>query len=170
MSLSNYAKALFEIALEKEKIDLINHHFDDFIIKMKEQSEWIAYMDSPMIPFSTKEKLIDELDYDPSFLSFIKMLTKKHMMFDIFEINEEWTNLSRVYQKIAHLHVISAKALTEEQQEKIKKTLEPRFKGRTVSLKFSINEALIGGIKVIYKGQSLDHSVQRELLELYTTI
>jgi F-type H+-transporting ATPase subunit delta len=170
MSLTNYAKALFEIALEKERIDLINDHFDDFTLSLKHQKQWIDIMDSPMISFSKKTEMIDELKYDSSFLSFIKTLAQKHIMYMIFDINEEWTNLTRIYQKIAHLHVISAKELSKEQQQRVKKAIEPRFPGRTVSLKFSINEALIGGIKVIYRGQSLDHSVQRELLELYTTI
>jgi F-type H+-transporting ATPase subunit delta len=170
MSLSNYAKALFEIALEKEKIDLVNDHFDEFTHALKHQKQWIDMMDSPMVSFSKKLELIDELEYDPSFLSFIKTLAQKHIMYMIFDINEEWTNLTRVHQKIAHLHVISAKKLTKDQQERVKKAIEPRFPGRTISLKFSINEALIGGIKVIYRGQSLDHSVSRELKELYTTI
>lgn len=170
MSLSNYAKALFELALEKKIIDEINQHFDDFQTSLEKQKLWIEMMDSPMFHFEQKRKMIDDLAYHPSFLSFLKTLAKKHIMHKSSEIYDEWTSLTRIHQKIAHLHVYSATKLKAEQIERIHQALKPRFPGRTVSLKFSIDPKLIGGIKVIYRGQALDHSVARELVELYTTI
>jgi F-type H+-transporting ATPase subunit delta len=170
MSVSNYAKALFEIALEKEKVDTINLNFDEFHHIVSSNLSWMNHMDSPMFKTADKEKMIDMLSFDPSFLSFLKVLAKKHRMFQITEIYEEWTQLTRRYQKIAHLRIYTANELSKDQENRLKEAIGPRFPGRTISLTILIDKTLIGGIKVEYRGQSLDRSVARELEELYTTI
>ncbi len=170
MSVSNYAKALFEIALENDKVDLIHLNFEDFFHVLASHPVWMSHMDSPMVKPEEKEKSIDVLPFDRSFLSFLKVLAGKRITHQINEIYEEWTQLSRRYQKIAHLRVFAAKELTQEQEDKLKNALSLRFPGRTVTLSIELDSTLIGGIKVEYRGQSLDRSIARELQELYTTI
>ena len=60
--------------------------------------------------------------------------------------------------------------MNKEQEEKLIKVLGPRFKGLTISLHKTIDKSLIGGMKVVYHGQSLDRSIARELEELFITI
>ncbi|MFA5470576.1 MAG: ATP synthase F1 subunit delta [Acholeplasmataceae bacterium] len=165
-----YAKALHQIALERNKLDVLNYQFDQLKDLIKDNSRWIEMMDSPMITDKEKEANIDNLDFDDVFLSFLKTLSKKRHMTYIFEIYEEWTNLVRITQKIAHLNVITASKMTQEQENRLLEVLKPRFKNQTISLHKIIDPSLIGGIKVIYQGQSLDRSVARELEELFTTI
>jgi F-type H+-transporting ATPase subunit delta len=165
-----YAKALFQLALERDNLDLLNYQFDQLRDMIKKNPKWIELMDSPMLLEKDKESKIDELDFDSIFLSFLKILSKKHVMSYIDEIYEEWINLLRVNQKIAHFHVYLASEMTKEQEEKLIEVLKPRFKNQTISLHKSVDPSLIGGIKVIYHGQSLDRSVARELEELFTMI
>ncbi|MFA7422267.1 MAG: ATP synthase F1 subunit delta [Acholeplasmataceae bacterium] len=165
-----YAKALHQIALERNKLDVLNYQFDQLKDLIKDNSRWIEMMDSPMITDKEKEANIDNLDFDDVFLSFLKTLSKKRHMTYIFEIYEEWTHLVRTTQKIAHLNVITASKMTQEQENRLLEVLKPRFKNQTISLHKIIDPSLIGGIKVIYQGQSLDRSVARELEELFTTI
>lgn len=170
MSISNYAKALFSIAKEEKKIDILTYHFEDLKNTLDKNPTWFTLMDSPMVSFSDKKKMIDALEYDSSFLAFLKMLAEKHNIHLYQEIYSEWTLLSRVYQKIAHLHIYSAKSVSKEVEEKLIKAISPRFPNQTVSLHITIDPTLLGGLKIVYQGQSLDHSVAREIEELYTTI
>ncbi|MDO9628387.1 MAG: ATP synthase F1 subunit delta [Acholeplasmataceae bacterium] len=170
MRISNYAKALFSIAKEEKKIDTLTYHFDDFKDTVEKNPSWVTLMDSPMISFTEKTKMIDALEYDISFLAFLKMLAQKNNIHLYQEIYTEWTLLSRVYQKIAHLHVYSAKPISTEVEARLVKAIQPRFPNQTVSLHITIDPTLLGGLKVVYQGQSLDHSVAREIEELYTTI
>jgi F-type H+-transporting ATPase subunit delta len=170
MRISNYAKALFAIAKEQEKIDLLTFQFHDFMDLMDKNPNWIVLMDSPMISFAKKVPMIEALTYDASFLSFLKMLAEKNRLHFVKEIYLEWTELSRAYRKIAHLHVYSAKPLTNEQIEKLKVTLQPMFKNLSISFHVTVDPELLGGIKIVHHGQSLDRTVARELEELYTTI
>ncbi len=170
MSISNVAKALFELSLETSKIDVITYHFDDLKLILDAHPEWMSVMDSPMVDFHEKEKMIDALDYDASFLAFLKMLAHKNRMYELLEIHEEWTNLARIHQKIAHLHIYSAKPVSKHLEEALKKIIQPRFPGRTISLHITVDESLLGGLKIVYQGQSLDRSIAREIQELYTII
>ncbi|MBE0700634.1 MAG: ATP synthase F1 subunit delta [Acholeplasmataceae bacterium] len=170
MSIYGYAKALHQIAREKEKLDLLTYQFDQFKDEMERNQTWVKVMDSPMIPFSKKEKLIDELEYEITFLSFLKLIARKHHMHLYLEIYEEWAFLARQYQKIAHIHLYTAKPLTQKQEDALKAVLQPRLPNQTISFHTTIDESLIGGVKVIHNGQSLDRSIARELSELETII
>jgi F-type H+-transporting ATPase subunit delta len=165
-----YAKALHHIALEQNKLDVLNYHFDELRDLIKSHPTWLKMMDSPMLSKKEKEAKIDELDFDPTFLAFIKVLSSKHYMQYIDEVYDEWIHLVRTTQKIAHLHVYLAKELTKAQEEQLMRTLKPRFKNQTISLHKTIDPSLIGGIKITHQGQALDRSVVRELEELFITI
>ena len=170
MSITHYAKALFERAKEQNKTDVITFHFEDFNSVIEKHPDWVKLLDSPMIAFDEKVKMIDMLEYDVSFLAFIKTLAQKHLLYKMHGIYHEWVYLSRIDRKIAHLHIYTARSLSDQMMERLKKTLQPRFPNQTLEFHITIDPELIGGLKIVYQGQSLDRSVARELEELYTTI
>jgi len=170
MAISNYAKALFQIAKESDKIDILSMAFTDFMDEIERFPTWVDMMDSPMVPFNEKETMIESLPHDPSFRSFLKMLAEKNRVHYVYDIYHEWTDLTRAHLKIAHLHIISAQPVTKETEERLKKAIQPIFPKHTLSFHITIDPDLIGGMKIIYQGQSLDRSVARELHELYTLI
>jgi len=170
MAIENYAKALFDLAKEQNKMDVLTFHFDDFMNAMEKNPNWVEMMDSPMISFEEKSKLIDVLEYDITFLAFLKMLAQKNMTHAYNEIYPLWAHMSRIFLNIAHIHLYSAIPVTEAQENAFRKVIQPRFPNKTITFHVTIDPSLIGGIKIIYQGQSLDRSVARELEELYTTI
>ena len=170
MRISNFAKALFSLSKEQDKIDIISLAYTDLMDEVKRSPEWMTLMDSPMVSFDEKRKMIDALPYDVSFLSFLKMLAEKNRVHYMESIYNEWTELTRNYLKIAHLHLYSAKKISEETLNRLKKALQPVFPKHTISFHVTIDQTLIGGIKIVHQGQSLDRSISRELEELFTTI
>ena len=167
MRTSNHAKALFELAIEDNKIDSIHYQYESFKDELKTAPTWISMMDSPMVLFSDKVKKIDELPYDGLFLSFLKMLAEKNQMHAIFEIFTQWNQRVRTYLKIAHVNVISATRLSKDLEMRLHEAIQKTFPHHSVSLHMHVDKHLIGGLKVIYQGQALDRSVARELEELY---
>ncbi|MDD3067527.1 MAG: ATP synthase F1 subunit delta [Acholeplasmataceae bacterium] len=170
MSLEKMTQAFFELVKEEDKIDVISDQFDDFRHQMEQNHEWSKLMDSPMLTLKEKIKMIDQLTYDVHFLSFLKVLAEHHMMHDHQKIYAEWSNLNRLFQKIAYIRVYTAKKLTKVQEDALLKVLQPRFTDKKVMLRVTVDENLIGGMVTVYKGQSLDQSTLRELEELFTTI
>lgn len=170
MSVERMTKAFFELAREEEKIELINEQLDDFKVVTDSHTSWVSLMDSPMLSLKKKIKMIDELTYDVRLLSFLKVLAEQRLMHAFKLIYQEWQHQNRLFQKIAHIRVYTAKKLTKKQEEELVKVLQPRFKDKKVSLRVTVDERLLGGIVTVYKGQSLDQSIARELEELFTTI
>lgn len=170
MKMMNYAKALHQIAVEKNILDVINHQFESFCEDIKKDPSWILLMDSPMLSIDDKYQNIDALGYEVSFLSFLKVLAKNRELNLYQEIYDQWVYLARAHQKIAHIGLYSAKPISDETIEKFRKALQPRFEDKTIEFHVVIDETLIGGVKTVYQGQSLDRSVAKELEELYTII
>jgi len=165
-----YAKALHQVAIKNNKLDVIFYQFDEFMEVVKNKRQWIEMMDSPMLSKQEKEAFVDALNYDITFNSFIKVLSKKHLLKYINELHYQFVHLVRETQKIAHLHLYLVKDLTEKQEAQLLTVLKPRFKNQTISLHKTIDPNLIGGIKITHHGQSLDRSIARELEELFITI
>lgn len=170
MKMMNYAKALHQIAIEKESLDAINHQLEAFCGYLKSYPKWVEMMDSPMITLKEKYAYIDGFDYHPSLIAFLKVLAKNNEMHVCEAVYEQCLYLARTYQKIAHIHLYSAQPINDETILKIKQALEPRFPGKTVELHVDIDPHLIGGIKTVYQGRSLDFSIAKDLEELYTIL
>jgi len=158
------------LAREKNKLDQMTLAFDQFKSFIDQNQLWIDWMDSPMITFSKKEEVIESLKLESTFSAFLKLLAKQRVMFQIHDIYEAWSFLARQYQRIAHVHLISAKPLTKEQEEALKIVLSPKFQNQTITFHTTIDPKLLGGVKVIYNGQSLDRSIAKEFSELESFI
>ncbi len=170
MSALSMTRAFFDLCKEEQIVSKISEHFDDFNMVIDASDAWVSLMDSPMLSFDKKKKMIDELTYDVRFLSFLKLLAKNRMMHTFTHVYQEWLNQNRLLHQIAYIRVYTAKKLSKEQEEALVQVLQKRFTDKKVSLKVTVDEKLIGGIVTVYKGQSLDISVSRELEELFTTI
>lgn len=170
MIASNYARALFEIAQEQEKVDVISYDYDELKNIIEKEKDWVKLLDTPMISDDEKNKIIEQLGYDVSFQSFLKMLAEKRIMHFCLDIYKDWIKRVRILKKIAHIHIVSATQITEKQKSALRRMLQSRFAGQTLSFHITIDETIIGGIKIVYEGQSLDKSIVRELEELYITI
>jgi F-type H+-transporting ATPase subunit delta len=169
MSAHNYGKAFHDIALERGKFEQIAHEIATFKELLDGNESWIELMDSPMVSETKKQRMIEELPYEASFLALLKMLAHKNHMHMFFEIHDAWAYLAREHQKIAHVYIYTAQTIKESQKEAIASVLEKRL-GRQVDLEIIFNEHLIGGIRIVHNGQSLDRSIARELEELKLTI
>jgi F-type H+-transporting ATPase subunit delta len=170
MSIYNRAEALHLLAREQNKLDQMTLAFDQLMSLIEQKKMWVDWMDSPMIDFPIKEKSIESLKLDSTFSAFLKLLAKQRVMYQIYDIYEEWAFLARQYQRIAHVHLITAKPLTQKQEEALKVVLSPKFQNQTITFHTTVDPKLLGGVKVVYNGQSLDRSIARELSELESFI
>jgi F-type H+-transporting ATPase subunit delta len=127
-------------------------------------------MDSPIKTDGEKREIIDDLGVDPSFSAFLKVLASRHHMHQFKDIYEAWLQLARSHQKIAHVALYSATPLNDHQIAVIRQVLEPRFKHQTITFSVTVDDRLIGGLKIIHNGQSIDRTIARELHELEISI
>lgn len=166
-----YARAFFDVVMDHEALDIVIYEFEALVESIRRYPEWIHIMTSPSLHWKEKKKMVSRLgDFHPLFLRFIHVLIE-HGVFNEYEtIYEEWQILSRREQKIAYVRLYVAKPLSKEQVMIIQEELETWLEGMTVEMEIIIDKRLIGGIRIVYQGQTIDRSFYNELQELKSFI
>ncbi|MGE4320617.1 MAG: ATP synthase F1 subunit delta [Acholeplasmataceae bacterium] len=168
--MNSYAKALMEIAIANNTLEQISYQFDELNEAVFSNRKWLDVMNSPMLDDEQKIKNIDQLDLNQHLATMLKMLATSKQM-DLYDhIYPEWVRMIREKNNVAHINVYTVKELTKEQIEALSKKLQPRFKNQTIEIHVKVRDNLIGGIRMVHEGQSLDHSIARELEELFMTL
>ncbi len=168
--MSDYAKALMAVAQKRNHVEEVSNAFDRLHDIVVEHPKWLQLLDSPMYRTKDKEAKIDYLNLSSTLAACLKIMVQKNHMSLFFDVYHDWIRLIRKQQKIAHINVYAAKSLTQEQEALLLKRLQPRFEHMIIDLHLRVDPALIGGLKIIYQGVSLDQSIARELNELFTTV
>ena len=161
---SEYAKAIYELALEEKKVDLF---WDYFIVvdKTNDNPDFRKIMASPTIDNKEKKEIVKKVYHalDDTFLNFLYVLID-HNRFNLCdEIGHEYRKLVRLEKNIMFIDVLSAKELTEKQKAKVVKTLTAKYNDKTLQFKYIVKPDLLGGIQIISNGVSIDMSLKASL-------
>jgi len=162
-----YARSLFDVAREQDKLDIVREQLGEFTDALSETRELQVFFFSPY--FSTKEKA-EGLDRvvsgaDPVILNFLKLLIEKHRMPVIFRIRENYDRLWEDENKLLPVEITSAVELDES----IAKQLGDRIAeqtGRKVELSSRVEPDILGGIVVQVGNSVLDASIRNRLEQL----
>jgi F-type H+-transporting ATPase subunit delta len=162
-----YARSLFEVASEQDKIDLVRDQLAEFADALAESRELQVFFFSPY--FSTQEKQ-DGLERtvsgaDPVILNFLTLLVEKHRMPVLFRIRANYDRLWEEANKLLPVEITSAVEL----DKKIVKQLGDRISeqtGRKVELSSHVEPDILGGIVVQVGTLVLDASVRNRLEQL----
>src|SRR6478672_13624586 len=104
-----YARALFEVAREQGKLDLLRDQLAQFADALEGDRQLAIFFFSPY--FSTAEKeqgLARVLDgADESFMNFLNLLIEKHRMPVLFRIRAEYQSLWDEENKVLPVEITS---------------------------------------------------------------
>jgi F-type H+-transporting ATPase subunit delta len=162
-----YARSLFEVAHEQDKLDVIREQLGAFSDALSEDRDLQVFFFSPY--FATKEKQ-DGLervvsDADPVILNFLKLLIEKHRMPVLFRIRQNYDAMWEEENKLLPVHITSAveldKAIVEQLGDRISEQTD-----RKVELSANVDPEILGGIVVRVGNSILDASVRNRLEQL----
>jgi len=162
-----YARSLFEVAKDQDKLDVVRDQLGAFADAMSETRELQVFFFSPY--FSTQEKE-DGLkravtDTDPVVLNFLELLIEKHRMPVIFRVRATYDRMWEEENKLLPVEITSAIELDKD----IVKQLGDRISeqtGRKVELSSRVEPDILGGIVVQVGNSVLDASVRNRLDQL----
>jgi F-type H+-transporting ATPase subunit delta len=162
-----YARSLFEVATEHDKLDVVREQVGQFADALSESPELQTFLFSPY--FSTEEKK-DGLakavtDADETVANFLALLLEKHRMPVIFRIRREYDRLWEEANRLLSVQITSAVELDPSVAERIGDEIG-RQTGRTVELTSSVDPDVIGGIVVRVGNSILDASIRTRLENL----
>jgi F-type H+-transporting ATPase subunit delta len=162
-----YARSLFEVASEQDKLDLIRDQLGAFADALDETRELQVFFFSPY--FSTEEKT-DGLekavsDADPVFVNFLKLLIENHRMPVIFRVRRGYEDLWEDENKLLPVQITSAVELDPDTVKQIGDQIAEQT-DRRVDLSASVEPDILGGIVVRVGNSVLDASVRNRLEQL----
>jgi F-type H+-transporting ATPase subunit delta len=159
-----YARSLFEVATEQDKLDLVREQLGEFAEALDESHELQMFFFSPY--FSTDEKQ-DGLrrtvtEVDESFLNFLSLLLENHRMPVIFRVRREYDRLWRETNQLLAVQITSAVELDPSVAERVGDEIG-RQTGRTVELTSAVDPEILGGIVVRVGNSIIDASIRTRL-------
>ena len=160
-----YGEALFTLGLETDKLEEISQGLSLIEKVFESTPEYAELLSSPSV--SKKERL-DSIeatfsqDVPEYVLSFLCVLCEHGRIARFSECTEIFQQLYREKNKVSEAKVTSAVPLTDEQREQLKVKLENKV-GHTVELICSVDNTLLGGMKVELDGLCFDGSLSHRL-------
>jgi len=166
-----YARSLFEVAQEHERLDEVREQLDQYAAALNDHRQMAVFFFSPY--FSTEEKkhaLERAIEgADPIFMNFLEALVERHRMPAIFQIRAAYERLWDEENKLLPVQITSAVALGEETVRSIGDRISEQT-GQTVELSSRVDPDLIGGIVLRVGNVILDASIRNRLNQLRKTV
>jgi ATP synthase F1 delta subunit len=161
---SVYARSLFEVAKEQDKLDKVRDELGEFADALNESRELQVFLFSPY--FSTREKS-EGLDKaisgaDETTVNFLKLLIEKHRMPVLFRVRAELDQLWEDENRLLPVTVTSAVELPKATVKQIGDRIAEQT-DRKVDLQSKVDPDILGGIVVRVGNSVLDASIRNRL-------
>lgn len=160
-----YAVALFELAKETDKIDLFNNQVELIYNSIKDDKDFLTVLNHPRISGEEKFNLFQNIykhNISEEILGLISIIVNKNRETEILDILQTFLELVKEYKGITTAYIYSAKALSDEQIDKIKQNLSKNL-NKEVIVKADVKPELIGGLLINVDGKIIDNSIKKSL-------
>jgi F-type H+-transporting ATPase subunit delta len=162
-----YARALFEVAQEQDKLDEIHEQLDAFAQAVGENIDLARFFFSPY--FSTEDKkdaLHKAVDgADDAVMNFLEALIERHRMPVIFRIRADFEALYDKSNKLLPVTVTSAVELDQETIASLGKRIGEQT-GNQIELSSKVDPEILGGIVLRVGNFIMDASIRTRLEQL----
>ena len=162
-----YARSLFEVAQEHDKIDVVREQLGQIADAISESRELQTFFFSPYFSTQEKEEGLDKAitDADETVRNFLRVLLENHRMPVIFRARREYDRMWEDAHDLLPVQITSAVELDPSVAERIGDEIG-RQTGRTVQLSSTVDPDVIGGIVVRVGNSILDASIRTRLENL----
>jgi F-type H+-transporting ATPase subunit delta len=162
-----YARSLFEVATDNDKLDVIHDQLDEFADAMSESRELQVFFFSPY--FSSQEKkdgIAKVVDGgDEHFIRFLELLAERHRMPVVFRIRRVFDRMWAEEHKLLSVTITSAVDLDEDIKNDLRKKIEEET-GRKVEFDAKVDPNVLGGLVLQVGNFVMDASVRSRLEKL----
>ncbi len=167
-----YAKALFQLALEKNKLDLVNNDVVMINQALKDFGQFGLYLKSPVVKPSQKLALIREAftgNIQDISLSFLGLLVQNKRENHLEDIIRRFFDVFRDYKGIKAALITTAVPLNDHVKKKFHALLSSIYK-TSIELQAAQDASIIGGFVLKVGDQQYDASVATGLKRIKTAL
>lgn len=169
VSFRRYSQAIFEIALETNRLDVWTENLREFSVVLSDP-EVSGMLRAPQIPAESKVGMIKELfgdSVDGLAQNFLLLLATRNLIFILPEIVTEFNKLVDEQAGIARGELISAVKLDKQQRGDITQVLSD-IVGKPVKLTPFVDSGITGGIVARIGDTVIDGSIRAKFREMRT--
>lgn len=163
---TTYGNALFELALEENKLDSLYAEATELIKLLEDNAELIKLLSHPHINKDEKKKVVaaafdgriaDEL------AGLIAMVVEKDHAAELISVLQYFIKLVKKEKNIGVASVVSAVKLTDEQKANIEKRLIETTVYDSIETDYQVDESLIGGLVIRIEDRVVDSSIKTKI-------
>ena len=166
-SARRYAQAVFQIALERDALEMWAEDLRVLATGL-ENRELAELLDAPQVPVATKVRMIGEVlgdSVDELARNLLAVLAGRSLAHLLPSVADEFGRLVDEHNGIARGEVVSAVPLTETQAEKVNQALSD-IVGKPLRLTASVDAGIVGGVVARVGDRVIDGSVRTTLREM----
>ena len=159
-----YARALYEAATEKDRLDTVREELGDFVEAQRQVPELRELLRNPQLDKSVKASALEELLGGDEDLvrNFLLLLAEKNRAGEIEEIAREFDRLVAQAEGILDVELTTAVELSDQEARDVITQIE-KASGRKVEATQRVDPNLIGGLVLQAGSLRLDSSVRGRL-------
>jgi F-type H+-transporting ATPase subunit delta len=162
-----YAKALLELAVEHNKVELIEADILQLLKVANEAHDFQVFLNSPLINIDKKIAVIKQIfsDFNQTTIDFLNLVTNNGRETVMIDIAKQFISQLKTLRGIVPVTIISAQPLEESTKQSILVNIAPAIHG-TPEITEEIDSDLIGGFIVRMGDHQIDASVASQLQRL----
>jgi F-type H+-transporting ATPase subunit delta len=162
-----YARALYEAARDKDRVDTLREELTDFVAAQREVPELRELLRNPQLEHHVKAAALGELlgGEDELLRNFLLLLAEKGRAGEVEEIAREFERLAAEQEGVVRAELTTAVELSDEEAQKLLQQIE-QASGQKVEATRNVDPDLIGGMVLQVGSQRLDASVRGRLERL----
>ena len=164
-----YGDALFELAVEQDKVDALLEEIEQLRQVLSENEEFGRLMNHPKIIKEEKiqvAKNVFEGRMSSELLVFVTIIISKDRYKDIDAILDYFIAEVKQYKGIGVATVTTAVPLRLEQRRKIEQRLLDTTSYKKMEMNYLLDKSLIGGMVIRIGDRVVDSSISTKLNEL----
>ncbi len=161
-----YALAAFELARDRDELDVWERDLGALTDALA-VPEALAFVASRQVGADAKETFLRRVVEEPAPLvwNLVRLLLARRRLALLAQIGEQFQALLDEHRGIAHAQVLTAVAMSDEEQEALARRLS-ELTGKQVQLEVEEDAEILGGLVVRIGDRLIDGSARSKLLAL----
>ena len=164
-----YGEALFELAVEEEKTDVMLEEIDGIKKVFLDNPEYLKFLNHPKISAEEKVKTTESIfvgKIDKQLVGFLGIVITKGRTENLMEILDYFLDRIKAFKGIGVAYVTTPFELKKDKKEAICKKLLATTSYEEMEMHYAIKPELLGGMEIRIGDRVVDSSIQTKLNRL----
>tara|TARA_B110000467_G_scaffold150953_1_gene158888 strand:- start:3425 stop:3952 length:528 start_codon:yes stop_codon:yes gene_type:complete len=162
-SSSRYAKALFEMSLSEDKLDVVFSNIELIFSTLELKKELFNIVHNPTIGKGVKSKMFNKAfgaHVDTLTMRFLMLIIQRSRESLLLQMAKSYIDLYYQHKGIVVASVTSAKRLNDSDRLAIKDKINPNGK---VKLTEIVDSSILGGLIINARGKQYNTSIKKQI-------